>query len=136
MSVEDAEVLMLDFLEKHTVPKESPLAGNSIHVDRKFLEKFMPRVIKHLHYRIIDTASLKELTRRYPHMNGTVNSIFRWFPAENHKQHILAFNRTAHRALDDVKDCIKELQWYRENIFIQPSQTTSPTGQAEPTNNK
>jgi len=54
---------MLDFVEAHTVKGSSPLAGNSIHCDKIFLAKYMPRFYEHLHYRIVDVSSIKELSR-------------------------------------------------------------------------
>ena len=54
---------MLAFIRKHTVPKVCPLAGNSIHVDRVFLAKYMPQFTDHLHYRIVDVSTVKELCR-------------------------------------------------------------------------
>ncbi|KAJ8304069.1 hypothetical protein KUTeg_017652 [Tegillarca granosa] len=57
ISLENAEQQMLDFVTKHTVEKQAPLAGNSIHVDRQFLEKYMKKFMNHLHYRIIDVST-------------------------------------------------------------------------------
>ncbi|KAI6168707.1 ribonuclease H-like domain-containing protein [Pisolithus thermaeus] len=88
---------------KRWVPEQRTgvLAGNSVHVDRMFLTVEMPEVVDWLHYRIIDVSSIKELCRR-------------WYPN-------LEFPRSSsggsHRALDDIRCSIKELTWYRQNIF-------------------
>jgi len=61
--LEKAEEELLDFMEKNTNPGECPLAGNSIGEDKRFLYRYMPKVINHLHYRIIDVSTVKELCR-------------------------------------------------------------------------
>lgn len=63
LSLTQAEDIMVDFVKKHVSPKVCPLAGNSVHEDRRFLMKYMPRFLDHLHYRIIDVSTLKELCR-------------------------------------------------------------------------
>ncbi|VDP05431.1 unnamed protein product [Soboliphyme baturini] len=63
LTVEKAEDILIKFIQKHTPAEKCPLAGNSVHLDKVFLTKFMPRVVNHLHYRIIDVSSLKELCR-------------------------------------------------------------------------
>lgn len=101
ISLEDAEQQMLDFVKKHTHKKQAPLAGNSVHVDRQFLEKYMKNFLNHLHYRIIDVSTVKELCRRwYPEDLGNA-------PTKN----------LSHRALDDIKESIEELKYYRSTIF-------------------
>jgi len=79
------------------------LAGSSVHADRSFLVEEMPEVIDWLHYRIVDVSSIKELSRR-------------WFPTIQKPES----GESKHRALDDIRGSIKELQWYRSNIFIPP----------------
>lgn len=59
VSLEMAEKQMVEFLKQHVPKKACPLAGNSIHCDKKFLEKYMPSFVDHLHYRIIDVSSIK-----------------------------------------------------------------------------
>lgn len=86
------------------------LAGNSVHADRAFLVKYMPEVVEWLHYRIIDVSSIKELSRR-------------WYPQLG----IPKLAESNHRALDDIRGSIKELQWYRRNIFIPPIQPPQKT---------
>lgn len=99
----EAEKMMLAFVEQHTLKSTCPLAGNSIHTDKMFLEKYMPDFIKHLHYRIIDVSSIKELCRRwYPH-------VFSKAPSK----------ALSHRAEDDIQESIEELKYYRKTIFMQ-----------------
>ncbi|KAG0302990.1 Oligoribonuclease, mitochondrial [Dissophora globulifera] len=77
------------------------LAGNSVHADKVFLEREMRPLIDHLHYRIVDVSTVKELARRwYPHE-------FERTPAK----------KAAHRALDDIRESINELKYYRQAVF-------------------
>lgn len=101
ISQEQAEYEFLSFVRQHTPPGQCPLAGNSVHADKRFLEKYMPQFMYHLHYRIIDVSTIKELCRR-------------WFPEEYKKA---PQKRASHRALDDIQESIKELQFYRANVF-------------------
>ncbi|KAM6969855.1 small fragment nuclease [Aplochiton taeniatus] len=101
ISLQQAEYEFLSFVRQHTPPGQCPLAGNSVHADKKFLDKFMPQFMYHLHYRIIDVSTIKELCRR-------------WFPEEyKHAPQ----KKASHRALDDIQESIKELQFYRVNVF-------------------
>ncbi|RDB25361.1 putative oligoribonuclease [Hypsizygus marmoreus] len=88
------------------------LAGNSVHADRSFLVESMPEVVDWLHYRIVDVSSIKELSRR-------------WYPSLGNAQ----LPESNHRALDDIRGSIKELQWYRDTIFKPPPPLPSPLGQ-------
>jgi len=63
INLSKAEDTFLEFIKRHTPAKECPLAGNSVHADKKFLDKYMPRFMNHLHYRIVDVSSIKELCR-------------------------------------------------------------------------
>eukprot|EP00062_Callorhinchus_milii_P011270 gi/632957040/ref/XP_007894262.1/ PREDICTED: oligoribonuclease, mitochondrial [Callorhinchus milii] len=101
MSLQQAEYEFLSFVRQQTPPGLCPLAGNSVHADKKFLDKFMPQLMRHLHYRIIDVSTLKELCRR-------------WYP-EEYKE--APKKRASHRALDDICESIKELKFYRKHIF-------------------
>ncbi|KAG8569490.1 hypothetical protein GDO81_014432 [Engystomops pustulosus] len=65
ISLAQAEYEFLSFIRKHTPPGVCPLAGNSVHVDKQFLNKYMPQFMRHLHYRIIDVSTVKELCRRW-----------------------------------------------------------------------
>lgn len=101
INLSKAEDTFLDFIKKHTSAKECPLAGNSVHADKKFLDKHMPRFMNHLHYRIVDVSSIKELCRR-------------WYP-EVYEE--LPSKKGQHRALEDIKESISELQFYKQTIF-------------------
>jgi oligoribonuclease len=102
ITTKQAEQIMLDFVRKYTPPAKCPLAGNTVYVDKKFLEKYMPRFVAHLHYRIVDVSSLKELCRRwYP-------DIFVSYPLK----------KASHRSLADIKESIEELKYYRQHIFV------------------
>jgi len=85
-------------------PRKAPLAGNSVSTDRSFLARDMPELEAHLHYRIIDVSSIKELARRwYPR-------VYFASPEKN----------GGHRALADIRDSINELKYYREALFVPP----------------
>ena len=103
ISLAEAGRLTMDFLRAHiSEPRTVPLCGNSIGTDRRFLAAQLPEIENFLHYRSIDVSTLKELCRR-------------WYPA------VLAGappKREAHRALDDIRESIAELAYYRSNIFI------------------
>ncbi|KAM4546482.1 oligoribonuclease, mitochondrial-like isoform 2-T2 [Fundulus diaphanus] len=101
ITLEQAEYEFLSFVRQHTPPGQCPLAGNSVHADKRFLDKYMPQFMYHLHYRIIDVSTIKELCRR-------------WFPEEFR---MVPHKTATHRASDDIKESIKELQYYRDSIF-------------------
>ncbi|CAJ0586723.1 unnamed protein product, partial [Mesorhabditis spiculigera] len=101
ISLQEAENQTMTFLEKHTAKGKSPLAGNTVYMDRLFLRKYMPRLNEHLHYRIVDVSSVKELTRR-------------WYPQEYRDA---PEKKGTHRALDDIRESIEELKFYRSNVF-------------------
>ncbi|XP_024868197.1 probable oligoribonuclease [Temnothorax curvispinosus] len=101
-TLEEAQRRTLSFLENHVPKGVCPLAGNSVYMDSIFLKKYMPLVYNHLHYRIIDISTIKELARRWqPNISK----------AAPRKQH-------SHRALDDIKDSLNELHYYRKNLFV------------------
>lgn len=99
----DAEKLVLDYVKSH-VPdqKTAPLCGNSIATDRGFLARDMPALDEHLHYRMVDVSSLKELAKR-------------WYPRVYQSQ---PEKGLAHRALADVRESILELAYYRRTLFV------------------
>ncbi|MGE0869433.1 MAG: oligoribonuclease [Kofleriaceae bacterium] len=98
----DAEAQTLAFINAHVGAKDRPvLAGNSIHQDRRFIRRYMPTLDARLHYRMVDVSTVKELARR-------------WYPQIAAKQP--AKNET-HRALDDIRESIDELRFYRANVF-------------------
>ena len=108
-TVSQAEDAIIKYLESAgTTAGKSPLAGNSVSVDRNFIARDMPRLNEYLHYRTVDVSSIKELARR-------------WYP----KTYFEAPAKTGnHRALGDIQDSIAELAYYRSTLFI-PSATTS-----------
>ena len=95
----------LEFIKQHVGKNESPLCGNTVWHDRKFLSLYMPELEDYFHYRCIDVSSVKELTKR-------------WRPDIN-IQH--AKKTAAHRAEADVYESINELRFYRDTIFAQSS---------------
>jgi oligoribonuclease len=103
ISVSAAEDLIIKYLESaSTVAGKSPLAGNSVSVDRSFIARDMPRLNAYLHYRTIDVSSVKELARRW-----------------NAKVYFNSPAKTGnHRALGDIQDSIAELAHYRTNFLI------------------
>jgi oligoribonuclease len=115
LSVAEAEQQVLAYVREHVPePRTVPLAGNSIATDRGFLARDMPELDGHLHYRMVDVSSLKELCRRwYP----------RVFFAKPEKG-------MAHRALADIEDSIRELSFYRRTMFVADPGPTSEQAQA------
>ena len=95
-----AERLTLEFLSEYVPPNASPMCGNSICQDRRFLARCMPELERFFHYRNLDVSTLKELARR-------------WSPAVAGG----FVKQSTHLALDDVRDSIRELQYYREQLF-------------------
>ncbi|XP_043238308.1 probable oligoribonuclease isoform X2 [Amphibalanus amphitrite] len=102
ISLAEAEQTLLSYVRRLTPAGQCPLAGNSVHMDRVFLMKYMPRLLDHLHYRIVDVSTLKELARR-------------WRP-ELHDAGRRG-KKCAHRALDDIQESIAELRLYREKFI-------------------
>jgi oligoribonuclease len=110
-----AEDAVLDYVRSYVpVPRKAPLAGNSVGTDRLFLTRDMPRLEDHLHYRIIDVSSIKELARR-------------WFPRAYYASPRKGGN---HRALADIRESIEELRYYREAVFVPPPGPDSDTVRA------
>jgi oligoribonuclease len=106
----EAEQLVLDYIRRHVpTAQTAPLAGNTIGTDRAFLAKYMPAVDAHLHYRNVDVSTIKELAKRwYPRA---------WFQAPS--------KAGGHRALADILESIRELDYYRRAVFVpQPGPTT------------
>ncbi len=102
-TIDEAEASrqVLAFLKEHSTDKMAPLAGNSIHQDRRFLVRYLPEVEAWLHYRNIDVSTIKELVRR-------------WHPAEYARRPKKDGN---HRAMNDLKESIDELRYYRDAVF-------------------
>lgn len=103
-TLEEAERESLAFIVSHVEKGQSPLCGNSVWKDKTFLEKYMPAFVAHLHYRLIDVSTLKELVRR-------------WYPA----RYQAPKKREIHRALDDIRESIEELKWYRGHVLVEPT---------------
>jgi len=108
VSIAEAEAATLAFVKRHCAPGKSPLAGNSIGQDRRFLFKYMPELEGFLHYRCVDVSSIKELARR-------------WYPEE-----VPPEKKKAHRALGDILESIEELRFYRARIFRQAPGVAPP----------
>jgi len=106
-SLRDAERRLMEVLTGHVRFREGILAGNSIHADRRFLEKYFPLVDGYLHYRMVDVSSIKELVRR-------------WYSAREH----FTKGEGKHTALSDIRESIEELRHYRQTVFV--SGDTSP----------
>jgi oligoribonuclease len=98
-SLEEAETATVDFIAQHCTPRTAPMCGNSIWKDRQFVERYMPRLTKMLHYRNVDVSTVKELARR-------------WYPG-----HAAPVKKETHRALDDIRESIEELRWYKKTLF-------------------
>ena len=99
MTVKKAEQLTLDIIKEYCNPKKAPLCGNSVHHDRRFLAKYMPKIDAYLHYRHVDVSTLKSL-------------VMRWYPKDKTQP-----KGKAHRALADIRESIEELRHYRERYF-------------------
>ena len=116
LSLEDAGAQTLEFIKAHVPAKGTvPLCGNSIGTDRRFLAAQLPDIEEWLHYRSIDVSTVKELCRR-------------WYPS------VLAdapAKATTHRALDDVRESVAELAFYRRRAFAPPE--TTPVSEVQPT---
>lgn len=99
VSEAEAERQTLEFLARFTQAGASPLCGNSVHQDRRFIAGYMPALDEFLHYRLVDVSTLKELQRR-------------WYPELKAPP-----KRETHRALDDIRESIQELRFYRTALF-------------------
>lgn len=103
VSVADAEAQVVEYLKRYVpVSGAAPLAGNSIASDRKFISQYMPDLDAFLHYRMIDVSSIKELARR-------------WYPRAYSNQPDKGMQ---HRALADIRESIRELDYYRRALFV------------------
>ncbi|PRY13006.1 oligoribonuclease [Kineococcus rhizosphaerae] len=115
VTLAEAERTVLEYVRQWVPePRKAPLAGSSVHTDRAFLARDMPELTDHLHYRLIDVSSLKELAKR-------------WFPRvyfNTPKKH------GGHRALADIRESIQELKYYREVLFVADPGPDSETARA------
>jgi len=106
MSLADAGARTLEFIKEHVpAARTVPLCGNSIGTDRRFLARYLPEIEEHLHYRSVDVSTVKELARRwYP-------EVLKGRPDKDGR----------HRALDDIRESVAELRYYREAVFRPPT---------------
>ena len=110
VDIDQAGTAVLDFLKQHLpLPRTVPLCGNSIATDRRFLARYLPAVDNWFHYRSVDVSTVKELCRR-------------WYP-EAYKA--APAKAGGHRAMDDIRESVAELAYYRSAIF-QPAATPAP----------
>jgi oligoribonuclease len=99
----DAGRQTLEFLQEHIPEARTvPLCGNSIGTDRRFLAAYLPEIEEFLHYRSVDVSTIKELAKR-------------WYPS---LADTMPHKAGAHRALDDIRESIDELRWWREHVFV------------------
>lgn len=97
----EAELILMEFLKKYVPPSKSPMCGNSICQDRRFMARYMPKLEAYFHYRNLDVSTLKELCKR-------------WQPTL-----VKGFEkRSAHTALADIQESIDELKYYREHFIV------------------
>ncbi|WP_196822127.1 oligoribonuclease [Arthrobacter sp. CAN_A6] len=115
IGMQDAEARVLEYIKEWVPePRKAQLAGNSVGTDRNFLARDMPAVVDHLHYRVIDVSTIKELARRW------YTRAYFQSPAKS----------GGHRALGDIKDSIRELRYYRQAVFVPSPGPDSPTSKA------
>ncbi|MDO4247753.1 MAG: oligoribonuclease [Neisseria sp.] len=100
----EAEQKLLDFMSAWIPEKASPMCGNTIHQDRRFMVRYMPKLEAYFHYRNLDVSTLKELARR-------------WHPAVAKG----VVKRGSHQALDDILESIEEMRYYREHFLKLPA---------------
>jgi len=111
LTMADAQTMVLDYIKEHVPEGKAPLAGNTVGMDKIFLERDMPELSAWLHYRVVDVSSIKELARR-------------WYP----RAYFQSPEKTGgHRALGDIQDSIRELRYYREAIFVEAPGPDSDT---------
>lgn len=99
ISLREAELRTVDYLRRFTHKGQSPLCGSSVSHDRRFIDKYMPELSAWLHYRTVDVSTVKELVKR-------------WYP-----DLVLPAKKNSHRALDDIRESIDELRFYRDSAF-------------------
>ncbi len=103
VDMHQAEQETLTFLSQHVAPQASPMCGNTICQDRRFMYRYMPKLVHFFHYRNLDVSSIKELVKRWaPDLSAGLSK------------------KGAHLALDDIRDSIKELKYYREHFLKLP----------------
>lgn len=110
ISLAQAEQETLAFLKQHLGPREAPLAGNSVWQDRRFLARYMRQLEGFLHYRLVDVSTVKELAGR-------------WYPKLRYTK-----RKGAHRALDDIRESLDEMKFYRQALFRTPEEVARGSG--------
>ncbi|KQB84959.1 oligoribonuclease [Corynebacterium oculi] len=117
VTLREAEDAVLALIKEHCHPEHpAPLAGNSIATDRAFIREYMPRLDAALHYRMVDVSTIKELSKR-------------WFPRAYYHQ---PEKGMAHRALADIVESVRELDYYRRSVFApQPGPTSEEAAEAQ-----
>ena len=106
LSLAEAQRQTLEFIRRHVPePGTVPLCGNSIGMDRRFLNRWLPEIENHLHYHVVDVSSIRELAAR-------------WYPEATAKR---PRKRKGHRALDDILESIEELRYWRQAVFAAPA---------------
>ncbi|VEE99702.1 oligoribonuclease [Neisseria canis] len=103
LTEDEVEQKLLDFMAQWIPEKTSPMCGNTIHQDRRFMVRYMPKLEAYFHYRNLDVSTLKELARR-------------WHPAVAKS----VVKRGSHQALDDILESIEEMRHYREHFIKLP----------------
>lgn len=117
LTLADAGAQTLAFLREHVPePRTVPLCGNSIGTDRRFLARHLPEIEEHLHYRSVDVSTIKELAKR-------------WMPELLKEAPVKA---GSHRALDDIRESIEELRFYRKVLFVEGAARAAVTAEAPP----
>jgi len=115
ITLEEAGRATMEFLTAHIPqPRSVPLCGNSIGMDRRFLSVYLPEIEEYLHYRSVDVSTVKELARR-------------WYPEDMGG---LTKKASAHRAMDDIKESVAEMRYWRDRVF-RPA-TATAGGSATP----
>jgi oligoribonuclease len=113
ITLEEAGEQAVEYIKQFVPePGTAPMCGNSIGVDRRFLDRYLPELDRYLHYRSIDVSSLKELCRRW------YRDVYKKRPSKTEK----------HRALDDIRESVAELRYYRDTIMRPPEAAASPEG--------
>ncbi len=115
-TLEEAGAEVLEYLSTRVPAATAPLCGNSIGVDRRFLDRYLPTVDQYLHYRSIDVSSFKELCRRWN------PPVYKGRPSK----------QETHRALDDIKESIEELRYYRDQFLRRPEPAGAETDAGPP----
>ena len=111
VTVKQAEKATLDFIKQYCYPGKSSLCGNAVYHDRRFIIKYMPKIDKFLHYRLVDVTTVKLLSSY-------------WYPKD---KAVAPKKAESHRALDDIRESIEELRFYRENFFKESRSKVSAT---------